>query len=128
MLSEPSNSEYLSELALSLRRRRLGEAVVRQELTKVASDGEAGAEREAPEEYASRFSKGSVPPLGAILTNVLAAIAVLTAFARIFSGLILRVNDSFWVSVAIYVCAFVVLVAAPTIGNWVDRRVPRNLR
>lgn len=127
-MSKTSNSEYLSELALSLRRRRVSEAVVRQELTKVVAHTESGAGREAPDEYASRFSKGSAPSLGAILTSLLAAIAVVTAAARIFSGLILRANDSFWVSVAIYVGAFVVLVAAPTIGNWVDRRVPRDLR
>lgn len=126
-------ADYMAELAFRLRWRHVGEARVREELVRVsdeARDGEVPSEDRfgKPADYARTIARGKSPSPGFLVASGLAAIAVVVVAIRVVNSLILGREQNVWISLAIYLGAFLWVLTATAVGARLDRRIPVDLQ
>ncbi len=125
-------TDYLAELAFRLRWRHIGEARVREELVRIideSRDGELPPEDRfgKPADYARTVARGKSLSPGFLVASGLVAIAVVVVAIRVANSLILDREQNVWVSLAIYLGAFLWVVTATALGARLDRRIPAGL-
>lgn len=126
-------TDYLAELAFRLRWRHVGEARVRKELVRIIDGSrDAGSPPEdrfgKPADHARTVVRGKSPSPGFLVASGLVAIAVVVVALRVASSLILDREQNVWVSLAIYLGAFLWALAATALGARLDRRIPSDLQ
>ena len=126
-------TDYLAELAFRLRWRHVGEARVREELVRIideSGDGERPLEDRfgKPADYAQTIARGKSPSPGFLVASSLVAVAVVVVAIRVVNSLILDREQNVWVSLAIYLAAFLWVLTATAVGARLDRRIPAGLQ
>lgn len=122
---------YLRSLAAKLRWRRLDEETVESVLREVAAASPGSGrspvdEFGTPADYAQRFDKGSAFPLGFVIGNVLAGLALVAGLARSAAG-ITSGGSGFGLTLVNLVVTLALVAGAMLLGQAIDRRLPRSL-